>query len=36
MAYYFIAQIKINDQTEYQKYIAKAGQVSFGRIPGNN
>lgn len=27
MSYYFIAQIAIKDQTEYQKYINKAGQV---------
>ena len=33
MNYYFIAQIKINDQTEYQKYIAKAGQV-FSKYKG--
>ena len=27
MAYYFIAQIKINDEIEYQKYIDKAGSI---------
>ena len=27
MSYYFIAQIKINDEKEYQKYIDKAGEV---------
>jgi len=27
MDYYFIAQIKINDEIEYQKYIDKAGSV---------
>ena len=25
--YYFIAQITINDESEYQNYIAKAGEV---------
>jgi uncharacterized protein (DUF1330 family) len=27
MSYYFIAQIKINDDIEYQKYIDKAGDI---------
>ncbi len=27
MPHYFIAQIKINDPSEYQKYIEKAGNV---------
>jgi uncharacterized protein (DUF1330 family) len=27
MSYYFIAQIKINDETEYQKYIDAADEV---------
>lgn len=27
MSYYFIAQIKINDVNEYQKYIDKAGSI---------
>ena len=27
MSYYFIAQIKINDDVEYQKYIDKAGEI---------
>lgn len=27
MIYYFIAQIKINDEIEYQKYIDKAGSI---------
>lgn len=27
MSYYFIAQIKINDDIEYQKYIDKAGEI---------
>lgn len=27
MHYYFIAQIKINDEIEYQKYIDKAGSI---------
>lgn len=27
MSYYFLAQIKINDPAEYQKYIDKAGDV---------
>ena len=27
MAYYFIAQIKIHDEQEYQKYIDKAGSI---------
>lgn len=27
MNYYFIAQIKINDEIEYQKYIDKSGDV---------
>ncbi|NJN25979.1 MAG: DUF1330 domain-containing protein [Cyclobacteriaceae bacterium] len=27
MSYYFIAQIKINDIYEYQKYINKAGEI---------
>lgn len=27
MSYYFIAQINMNDETEYQKYIDKAGGV---------
>jgi uncharacterized protein (DUF1330 family) len=27
MSYYFIAQIKINDEKEYQKYIDKAGDI---------
>ncbi len=27
MSYYFIAQIKINDENEYQKYIDKSGDI---------
>ncbi len=27
MSYYFIAQIKITDELEYQKYIDKAGDI---------
>lgn len=27
MSYYFIAQIKIKDEIEYQKYIDKAGEI---------
>lgn len=27
MSCYFIAQIRINDQAEYQKYIDKAGEI---------
>jgi uncharacterized protein (DUF1330 family) len=27
MSYYFIAQIRINDQAEYQKYIDGSGEV---------
>ena len=27
MSYYFIAQIKINDEIEYQKYIDKSGDI---------
>lgn len=27
MSYYFVAQIRINDAIEYQKYIDKAGEV---------
>ena len=27
MSYYFLAQIKINDEAEYQKYIDKAGAI---------
>ena len=27
MSYYFIAQIRINDEREYQKYIDKSGDV---------
>ena len=27
MSYYFIAQIRIKDEKEYQKYIDKAGEV---------
>jgi len=27
MGYYFIAQIKIKDENEYQRYIDKAGDV---------
>ena len=27
MSYYFIAQIKINDPAEYQKYIDRAGEI---------
>jgi uncharacterized protein (DUF1330 family) len=27
MSYYFIAQIKINDEIEYQKYIDKSGEI---------
>ena len=27
MSYYFIAQIRIRDEKEYQKYIDKAGEV---------
>jgi uncharacterized protein (DUF1330 family) len=27
MDYYFIAQIKINDNYEYQKYIEKSGEI---------
>ena len=27
MSYYFIAQIKINNKIEYQKYIDKAGDI---------
>ncbi len=27
MNYYFIAQIKINDDKEYQKYLDKAGEI---------
>ena len=33
MSYYFIAQIKINDENEYKKYIDKAGAV-FKRFNG--
>lgn len=33
MSYYFIAQIKINDDIEYQKYIDKAGEI-FKRYKG--
>ena len=33
MAYFFIAQIKINDPTGYQKYIAKAGEI-FSKYRG--
>lgn len=27
MSYYFIAQIRINDENEYQKYIDKSSQI---------
>ena len=27
MSYYFIAQIRINDEIEYQKYIDKSGEI---------
>lgn len=27
MSYYFVAQIKINNNTDYQKYIDKAGAI---------
>lgn len=27
MSYYFIGQIKINDEVEYQKYIDKSGDI---------
>ena len=27
MSYYLLAQIRINDETEYQKYIDKAGDI---------
>lgn len=27
MNYYFIAQIRINDEIEYQKYIDKSGEI---------
>ncbi len=33
MSYYFIAQIKINNTEEYQKYIDKAGKV-FSKYNG--
>ena len=33
MSYYFIAQIKINDENEYQKYIDNAGKI-FSRYKG--
>ena len=33
MSYYFIAQIRINDETTYQKYIDGAGEV-FKRYNG--
>ena len=33
MNYYFIAQIKINDQTEYQNYISRAGEI-FSKYRG--
>jgi uncharacterized protein (DUF1330 family) len=33
MSYYFIAQIRINDETEYQKYIDKSGEV-FSKYKG--
>jgi len=33
MNYYFIAQIRINDETEYQKYIDKSREV-FNKYKG--
>jgi uncharacterized protein (DUF1330 family) len=33
MSYYFIAQIKIKDNKEYQKYINKAGDI-FKKFKG--
>ena len=33
MNYYFIAQIKINDQTEYQNYISRAWEI-FSKYKG--
>ncbi|MCX6238536.1 MAG: DUF1330 domain-containing protein [Bacteroidia bacterium] len=33
MSYYFVAQIKINDNAEYQKYIDKAGEI-FEKFKG--
>jgi len=33
MSYYFVAQIRINDETEYQQYIDKVDEV-FDRFNG--
>ncbi len=33
MSHYFIAKIKINDESEYRKYIEKSSEV-FGRFKG--
>ncbi len=33
MSYYFIAQIRINDESEYQKYIDKSAEV-FAKYKG--
>ena len=33
MSYYFIAQIRINDKNEYQKYIDKSGDI-FNKYNG--
>ncbi len=33
MSYYFVASIKINDTTEYQKYLDKAGEI-FRKFKG--
>jgi uncharacterized protein (DUF1330 family) len=33
MPYYFIANIKINDETEYKKYIEKSGSI-FSKYKG--
>jgi len=35
MSYYFIAQIKINDETGYQKYLDKAGEI-FKKFNGEH
>ena len=33
MSYYFIVRININDSTEYQKYLDRAGEI-FKRYKG--
>jgi len=33
MNYYFLAQIRINDEKEYQKYISKSGKI-FSKYKG--